>query len=76
MIHETIQDTFQEVQKLTVPITIAIAFYVFGFFITAEALGLTGREIVIGLIAGSVGGITTLVAVLHKAAAGPAPSAV
>ena len=61
-----VQDAIARIQHLAAPITITVSFYVFGFFITAEALGLSGREIVIGLIAGAVGGITTLVAVLHQ----------
>jgi hypothetical protein len=51
---------------LAIPIVIAITFYVFGFFVIANLLVLTGREIVIGLIAGTVGGVTTLVAVVFE----------
>ena len=54
------------VKKHTVPITIGVSFFVFGFFITANVLHLTEREIVIGLIAGSIGGITTLVSMLWQ----------
>jgi fluoride ion exporter CrcB/FEX len=53
-------------KKHTVPITIGVSFFVFGFFITANVLNLSEREIVIGLIAGSIGGITTLVAMLWQ----------
>jgi hypothetical protein len=62
----------RRVQDLVVPITITVSFYVFGFFITAELLGLSGREIVIGLVSGTIGGITTLAAVLHQAKAAEA----
>ncbi len=54
------------IKRHTVPITIGVSFFVLGFFITANVLNLTEREIVIGLIAGGVGGITTLVAVLWE----------
>ena len=61
-----IQDAIARIQHLAVPITITVSFYVFGFFIMAETLGLSGREIVIGLISGAVGGVTTLIAVLYR----------
>lgn len=61
-----------DIRKLMIPIVIGISFFIFGFFVTANALDLSLREIVIGLIAGAVGGITTLVAVLHQARARPA----
>jgi hypothetical protein len=54
------------VKKHTVPITIGVSFFVFGFFVTANLLNLTEREIVIGLIAGGIGGITTLVSMLWQ----------
>jgi hypothetical protein len=49
-----------------VPITIGVAFYVFGFFVTANLLQLTDRDIVVGLIAGSVAGVTILVSMLWQ----------
>ncbi len=55
---------FENLKNSTVPITIGVSFYIFGFFIMSTALNLSEREIVIGLIAGGVGGITTLVAML------------
>jgi uncharacterized membrane protein len=54
------------IRKHTVPITIGVSFFVFGFFITANVLNLSEREIVIGLIAGGIGGVTTLVAMLWQ----------
>ena len=57
---------FARLKKHTVPITIGVSFFVFGFFITANVLNLSEREIVIGLIAGGIGGITTLVAMLWQ----------
>jgi hypothetical protein len=56
-----------DLRKLVVPGIISISFFVFGFFVVANALDLALREIVIGLIAGAVGGITMLVAILHQA---------
>jgi hypothetical protein len=50
----------------TVPITIGVSFFVFGFFVTANMLRLSEREIVIGLIAGAIGGLTTLIAMLWQ----------
>ncbi len=55
---------FENLKNSTVPITIGVSFYIFGFFVMSTALSLSEREIVIGLIAGSIGGITTLVAML------------
>jgi fluoride ion exporter CrcB/FEX len=70
---------FRQLQNNTVPITIGVSFYLFGFFVMANALDLTDREIVIGLIAGAIGGLTTLVTALwperkaaHSASATPA----
>jgi hypothetical protein len=54
------------VKKNTVPITIGVSFFVFGFFVTANVLNLSEREIVIGLIAGAVGGMTTLLSMLWQ----------
>jgi hypothetical protein len=47
-----------------VTITIAVAFYVFGFFIVANVLHLSERDVVVGLLSGSICGVTTLVASL------------
>ena len=51
---------------LAMPATIATCFFLFGFFSTAGMLGLTAREIAIGLVSGAIGGLTTLAAVLHQ----------
>jgi hypothetical protein len=65
-----------DLRTFLVPGIIAISFFIFGFFVTANALDLALREIVIGLIAGAVGGATMLVAQLHEAhAAQPRASA-
>jgi len=70
---------FAHLKNSTVPITIGVSFYIFGFFVMSTALNLSEREIVIGLIAGSIGGITTLVAMLwpeQKRSRPPRPASV
>jgi hypothetical protein len=57
----------EDLRKLLIPSVISISFFVFGFFVVANALDLALREIVIGLIAGGIGGITMLVTVLYQA---------
>ncbi len=52
-------------QQHVVPITIGVSFYVFGFFVTVNALGLTEQDIVMGLLCGAIGGMTTLATVLR-----------
>jgi len=54
------------VAKNTVPITIGVSFFVFGFFVTANLLHLSDREIAIGLVAGAMGGLTTLISMLWR----------
>jgi hypothetical protein len=44
----------------TVTITIGVSFFVFGFFIAANILHLSEREIMVGLISGAIGGLTML----------------
>ena len=56
----------QQVQKNAVRIVTGVAFYLFGFFVVANALDLADHEIVIGLLAGFIGGLTTLVAVVRQ----------
>jgi uncharacterized YccA/Bax inhibitor family protein len=48
------------VKKQTVTITIGVSFFVFGFFIVANLLHLSERDILIGLISGAIGGATML----------------
>jgi hypothetical protein len=55
----------QRLQNHAVRIVIGAAFYLFGFFVVANALELGDREIVMGLLAGFIGGVTMLVAVLR-----------
>jgi hypothetical protein len=54
----------QQLQNHAVRIVMGVAFYLFGFFVVANALDLDDREIVVGLIAGSIGGVTMLIAVI------------
>ena len=56
----------KDLPNLAVPGIIAVSFFLFGFFTTADLLGLSLREIMVGLMAGTVGGVTTLAAVLHQ----------
>jgi hypothetical protein len=68
-------DVMQELRNLTVPIAIAVSFFLFGFFVTANLFDMSIREIAVGLIAGAVGGMTSLVTVLHQARTRPAQPA-
>jgi hypothetical protein len=48
------------VKQQTVTITIGVSFFVFGFFIVANLLRLSGREVLVGLVSGAVGGAIML----------------
>ena len=52
------------VKKHTVTITIGVSFFVFGFFIVANILSLSEREVVVGLISGAACGLTMLIAAM------------
>jgi hypothetical protein len=52
------------VKMQTVTITIGVSFFVLGFFIAANLLQLTERDVLVGLISGAVGGATMLAASL------------
>ncbi|HEY5064180.1 MAG TPA: hypothetical protein VIJ04_05025 [Xanthobacteraceae bacterium] len=56
----------RQLHLLTIPTAISIAFFDATFFIIAHMFGFTGREIVLGVIAGAVGGIYVLLAVLWR----------
>lgn len=56
-----------DIRKFMVPGIIGASFFIFGFFVAADVLGLALRQIAFGLFAGAVGGITTLIAGLHQA---------
>jgi hypothetical protein len=49
------------VRKHTFTITIGVSFFLCGFFTVANILHLTDRDVLIGLVAGAIGGITILV---------------
>ncbi len=49
------------VKTQTVTITIGVSFFVFGFFIVANLLHLSERDVLVGLISGAIGGVTMLV---------------
>jgi ABC-type enterobactin transport system permease subunit len=55
-----------QLQNHAVRIVMGVAFYLFGFFVVANALDLDDREIAVGLIAGSIGGVTMLIAVIRQ----------
>ncbi len=59
------------VRQFAVPAIIGISFFLFGFFTTADLLELSLREIMVGLAAGAVGGLTTLAVVLHQTRGAP-----
>ena len=50
-----------------VTITIGVAFFVFGFFVAANLLRLSDREVMVGLISGGIGGVAMLLASLVEA---------
>jgi hypothetical protein len=54
------------VKKQTVTITIGVSFFVFGFFVVANLLKLTERDVLVGLISGAVGGVTMLATSLSQ----------
>jgi hypothetical protein len=56
----------QQVQHHAVRIVMGVAFYLFGFFVVANALDLGNGEIIVGLVAGFIGGVTMLAAILHQ----------
>lgn len=53
----------RQLHPLTIPTAISVAFFDATFLMIARAFGFSGREIVVGVIAGAVGGIYVLVAV-------------
>jgi hypothetical protein len=56
----------QQLNRLTLPTAISIASFDATFFIAAEIVGLTGREVLLGVLAGAVGGLSVLAAVLWQ----------
>jgi hypothetical protein len=54
----------RQLHQLALPIAVSIAFYDAGFFVAANVFSLTGREMLLGVIAGACGGMSVLAAVL------------
>jgi hypothetical protein len=52
------------IKRKSVPITIGVSFFVFGFFITANLLRLSESEVLVGLCSGAVAGLIILIASL------------
>ena len=55
-----------QLKNHSVRIVIAVAFFLFGFFVVANAVDLGDRDILTGLLAGLVGGATVLAAVIRQ----------
>lgn len=57
----------RRIQDLSIPIVIAVTFFLVGFFCVCNVVTLSDREIVLGLVAGAIGGLSVLGAVLWSA---------
>jgi hypothetical protein len=57
-----------QLNLFTLPTAISIACFDAVFFVAADLFGMTAREIVLGVIAGGVSGLSVLVAVLWRSA--------
>jgi hypothetical protein len=60
----------RQLHRLTIPTAISIAFFDATFFVIAHVFSFSGREILLGVIAGAAGGMYVLAAVLWQAATG------
>jgi hypothetical protein len=58
----------RQLHQLTIPTAISIAFFDATFFVIAHVFSFSGREILLGVIAGAAGGMYVLAAVLWQAA--------
>jgi len=56
----------RQLRDLAARIVMGVAFFIFGFFVIANALELTLHEIMVGLTAGAIAGITVLIAVIRE----------
>jgi hypothetical protein len=63
----------QQLNSLALPTAISIASFDATFFIAAQIFDLTEREVLLGVVAGAVGGLTVLVAVLWQSARNVVP---
>lgn len=58
----------RQLHLLTIPTAISIAFFDATFFVVARVFAFSGREVLLGVVAGAAGGIYVLVAVLWQGA--------
>jgi hypothetical protein len=58
----------RQLHPLTIPIAISIAFFDASFFLIAHVFSFSGRDILLGVVAGAAGGMYVLVAVLWQSA--------
>lgn len=58
----------QQLNSLALPTAISIASFDATFFVAAQIFDLTEREVLPGVVAGAVGGLCVLVAVLWQSA--------
>jgi len=56
----------QQLNRLTLPAAISIASFDATFFVAAQIFGLTDREVILGIVAGAVGGLSVLAAILWQ----------
>jgi hypothetical protein len=66
----------RQLHQLTIPAAISIAFFDATFFAIAHVFRFTGREILLGVVAGGAGGMYVLAAVLFQAARNAAGGAI
>ncbi len=65
----------QQLNRLTLPAAISIASFDATFFVAAQIFGLTDREVFLGVLAGAIGGLSVLVAVLWQSTRNVRPQA-
>jgi hypothetical protein len=63
----------KELNRLTLPVAISIASFDATYFIAAAFFELTQREMLLGMVAGAVGGLAVLAAVVWQSARNAAP---
>jgi hypothetical protein len=57
----------RQLHLLAIPTAISIAFFDATFFLIAHIFAFTGREVLLGVVAGAAGGLYVLLAVLWQA---------
>jgi hypothetical protein len=58
----------EQLNRLTLPVAISIASFDATFFIAADLFELTSREMLLGIVAGAVSGVSVLAAVVWQSA--------